>query len=437
MRVAFIESREIVYLFEKIGEYLTRHGVEVHFLIFNKDYTPKSGIIHHIPYPNKDEIQHFQDPEYLKELIVSDRQQSIFKRNNTNHYQYYKEQIEGIISQIKPDMVFGEVASIQDLLCLHFCKSKGILYLNPLTCRFPTERFSFYLYDTLTPYLGSGDFLPKEQTIHEIDGIIHRKALPDYMRPIKKEPKQNKLFKYFKKSINYYKGDPNTPSPFIYYQLQKELNINKKEWEKVAYHSLKDVQFLNKPILLYPLQMQPEGNIDVYGKKYRNQTELIDKASKYLSSHLIVIKPNPKSNFELNADLVKLVKERDNVIPLSHNITMGEIFNISEIILTVTGTVAIESILSNKPLIILKKEFFNDTKASLYLEDLNDIQKAVNKLKEKYTPLNSIEKSQYFNNLRAKSYPGVISFKSAEDAKEVKRISNSFLFLIEQYKNKN
>ena len=52
--------------------------------------------------------------------------------------------ISNAIEKIKPDLVFGESTLFHELLVINACKSRGILYLHPSSCRYPTNRFSFY-----------------------------------------------------------------------------------------------------------------------------------------------------------------------------------------------------------------------------------------------------------------------------------------------------
>src|SRR5690606_6216258 len=141
---------------------------------------------------------------------------------NTAYFYYYNDEINKILINIKPDFVFGESTAFHELLSIYNCEKLGILYLNPSSCRYPIGRFSFYKYNTLTPYKGSGELLSKAQAKKIINQIIHRKAVPDYMKP-SPVSKSKKLKDQIKKIIGFIKGEKyNTPNPIVKFQLEQQ-----------------------------------------------------------------------------------------------------------------------------------------------------------------------------------------------------------------------
>ena len=158
MKILFIENRHKTFFYEPIAKKLQEEGIEISWLIQNKEFTPNlESKKYSIPYPNA-EIDIQLDNE-IESLIKIDRQFNHFKQKDSSYFYYYNQKIKEILEEIKPNIVYGESTAFHELLTILNCKRKDILYLNPSSCRYPKGRFSFYKYDTLTPYSGSGEVL--------------------------------------------------------------------------------------------------------------------------------------------------------------------------------------------------------------------------------------------------------------------------------------
>lgn len=408
MKLLFIENRYKTFFFESITKELTVKGYEIHWLIQNKEFTPSSEFkLHSIRYPKGN--YKFVKDEAVETVIKSDRQLNHFDKKDTSYFYYYNEKIRKLLKKIKPDLVFGESTAFHELLTINNCKELDILYLNPSTCRYPIGRFSFYKYDTLEPYQGSKEILSKKDAEITIDQIVNRKTVPDYMKPI---PVSNnkKVKDQFKKVYSYIKGERfNTPNPLIKYKLEKLKVSNILEWDNIAVNSIdEDTKFK----VLYPLQMQPEANIDVWGRKHRNQSKLISKIANQLPKNAVLyVKPNPKSKYELNKDIIKVIKENEKIIPLKHSSKMDAVLPKIDLVITVTGTIAIECILSNKPVVNLVNTINNEAKNCSYIDlKENELENQINKVKEdKFYKLNISEKIDFINILNSSSYKGIVS----------------------------
>jgi len=409
MKLLFIENRYKTFFFEPIAKNLSNKGYDVHWLIQNKEFTP-SGNFHFyiIDYPKDTNYDYLKD-EAVEKVIQSDRQINHFKKKDKSYFYYYNEKIKNYLESLRPDFVFGEATAFHELLTIQNCKDLNILYLNPSTCRYPVGRFSFYKYDTLEPFLGSNENLTKEEATNIIDQIVNRKKAPDYMNPVsvsKYEIIQDKLTK----TVAYYKGERyNTPNPLIKFKLQQVQKNNIKNWNIDAE---KEILKTHNFKILYPLQMQPEANIDVWGRKYRNQTQLIKNISQCLPENTILyVKPNPKSKYELSPELVSLVKQTPNIRHLHHSTKMDGILPNIDLVITVTGTIAIECILSNKPVVTLIKTINNQAKNCKFINSLSRELPGIMKdvMEKTFKTLSLEEKIDFINILNKTSYKGIIS----------------------------
>lgn len=425
MTLLFIENRYKTYFFEAIATQLVHHGFKVHFMIQNKSFLPKKEFTNHIiPYPQKRNKNHIVN-QSIEEVIISDRQQNYFNKEDQSYFYYYNDKISDVLDAVNPDVVFGESTAFRELLTINLCKQKNILYLNPSSCRFPIGRFSFYKYDTLEPYKGSGELLDSNTALKTIHDIVYRTAKPDYMKAvgISKKAKITDKIKLIK---GYFEGECyNTPNPVVKYRVEKQKTRNISDWDAISESQLN----CNKFTILYPLQMQPEANIDVWGNQYRNQTQLIQRISDVIKDEaILVVKPNPKSKYELSEEMVNLVKERNNIVGLTHSTTMDSIFPKIDLVITVTGTIAIESILSNKPVVTMVKTLNNTVNNCLYVENIeDDIASVIQTIKNRDFPkINDVEKTNFINLLNKTSYKGIIS-DPFSDANCISEINLNFM----------
>jgi len=435
MKILFIENRHKTYFFEAIANQLANKGYDIYWLVQNKQFSPSNNFKNFIiNYPSDDLIGYRKD-KGVEDIIESDRQVNYFNKTNTSYFYYYNNKIEKYLNELKPEFVFGESTAFHELLTIYNCKKLNIIYLNPSSSRFPIGRFSFYKYDTLEPYLGSNELLENKKAIETINQIVGRKIEPDYMKPLSVSDKskvRDKLLKIY----SYFRGEKfNTPHPFLKYKIEQQKQQIIELWDQKAEMEIEENSFFK---ILYPLQMQPEANIDVWGKKYRNQQNLIQEIYEALPKNTVLyIKPNPKSKYELTEELITYVDQQENIKIIHHSVKMDTILPIIDLVITVTGTIAIECILSNKPIVTLIKTINNLADNCMYIRDLKKDLKNIISLVEmrEFKILNEQEKINYINILNTTSYRGKVSDpftdKNSVSKKNIDNLVLAFYTVIE------
>lgn len=433
MKLLFIENRHKTYFFEAIAKRLKSLGHDIHFMIQNKDFAPVNTFNNYIieyPKGNFD----FNKADHVEKVITSDRQLNHFNQKDTAYFYYYDAKIHDYLKHIKPDIVFGESTAFHELLAIENCKKLNILYLNPSTCRYPVGRFSFYKYDTLQPYSGSNEVLDATNALTIINQIVSRETAPNYMAPVT-TPKSLVVKDQLKKTLTYYKGEAyNTPNPVVKYKLEKQKKKNILKWDKNASNT---IETSNAIKVLYPLQMQPEANIDVWGRPYRNQCELIKTISKALPKNVeLYVKPNPKSKYELDKDLIDFTQQANNVKALHHSTKMDTILPNIDLVITVTGTIAIECILSNKPVATLIETLNNTAKNCKYISNIEtELPEIIATISNNSFPkLDGQDKITFINTLNKTSYKGIISdpFSDPNCVRDanLENLNNAFLDIL-------
>jgi hypothetical protein len=416
MRILFVENRYKTYFWEAIAKELINLGHEISWIVQNHSFVPKCGTVYKVAYPDKKDliINHAPELNSVFDFIKStDRLINYFGKSD-DHYAYYYREFLQILNQYQPDIVFGESTLFHELMVIDICKKKDIVYLNPSSSSYPSMRFSFYLNDTKEVFCGSQDPVEDQECDLLIDDIGNRKVVPDYMKKVQVRhrtySKAGSLKNRWDILSSYYKGEKyNTPSPVSKVFRDRNVNHLLHRWDAVA--ELDIALLKDKKVVLYPLQMQPEANLDVWGNSFRDQAQLVKRLAENLPDgwHLIV-KTNPKSKYEMNQALLDVVSEASNIIPLNSSANMKEVFDASAIVITVTGTVAIECVLTGKSLGLLGPSIVSDFKGVCKMRTLGEIGKLVERVENlEYKASNREDRRGLIKKLVSSSYKGMIS----------------------------
>jgi hypothetical protein len=136
-----------------------------------------------------------------------------------------------------------------------------------------------------------------------------------------------------------------------------------------------------KPYILYALQMQPESSIDVLASHVADQRNLISLIAKSTPcSHDVYVKPHPEFvGGVLRKDLVA-IRRIPGVRLVSPDLDSHRLIMGAAIVLTPTGTMAMESSFFGVPSIIFGKEFFRTLPGVHYCEASNELTNLIPKL---------------------------------------------------------
>lgn len=414
-KILFLENRLRTYVWQWMADFLEDRGYEIYWIVENHYYKPKGKNVFVIPYPKDEDIEKAKKLGIPKDIFdyvtFTDRNLYIFDCKNADYYYHYYNQIRDYLLDVLPDLVIGECTQFYELLAISVCKQENILYLHPSTCRYPVDRFSFYQYDTLRPYKGSGDVYPYDEALNLANSIVSRSILPIYMvEPSFSwkrflETQKDKLIKTY----CYYCGEHYcTPSP------KKKLRFNNKrdklveKWNALSKNKPWEDAIKHKFVVMYPMHMQPEANLDVWGYPFRNQADTIKKIADQLKDdEILVVKPNPKAKYELTDELLSLLASRDNIVTVPLETPMAIAFGKTGLVVTVTGTIAMECIVSNKPVVTLVKTLNNNQRNCPYLNDLLKLRPFIDKAKNgEFIQISDDERVAYINEIVKTSYKG-------------------------------
>ena len=373
MRIIFFEVRSKTETFLKIANELKNINfkIDIHWVVQNKAFFYKNiKNVHYLNLPSKKDINmDFDDIDYRVKL--SDRFMIHFNQNAW-YYKDYRNQIERLMMDLKPDCIFGEVGNFFTHYACLIAKQKRIPFFDIESSRYPVGSISFCQYDQWDP-IKLRDVSHDEIHIF-IKNFLKERPVPDYMNKNKTWRQKLENIKYRAKVLyGYMLGDRfATQNPINNFVARMQVKRQMIRWDDNSI-SINELTSKNNKILLYPLQLQPELNLEVWGQRYNNQYSLIKKLSESIPEDwVLVLKANPKNYFELNTLNIDILRSIKNIFFLERTVSMREIDKKSSVVVTVTGSVQIERIIMNKPVYILGNTPF--LKYSCIQEDIDNIK---------------------------------------------------------------
>ena len=415
MNILFVENRYKTYFWEALAECLAKDGFKITWIVQNVMFTPKVGKVFKIEYPRKTDLRPPPENHQLNYVKSTDRFINYFKGHD-KHYAYYWGKIGNILKEVKPDLIIGESTLFHELMTIAWCKKLRIPYIHPTSPGYPPGRFTIYGYDTKIPIWRNKENPSDsicEKLLHD---ITMNKVRPDYMRKYgalnttNKFPAPGSLADKMSILKGYIAGEKyNTPNPLIKMSLQYTLKKRIQKWQKLV--DSKNQQITGNKIILYPLQMQPEANIDVWGNEYRNQAELIQQiASSLPNNWILAVKINPKAKYELSDSLIRIIQNNKNVIALPIGLAMREIFKKLSLLITVTGTVAIEAVMLGVPVVSLGHTLASKYNGCVKISSPSEVTRIIKMVdNQEFLLANENQRLNLIKDMYLYSFPGIVS----------------------------
>ncbi|MCR9242066.1 MAG: hypothetical protein NXH87_11870 [Rhodobiaceae bacterium] len=417
MKILFLENRAKTALWERVALDLGALGHEISWLIQNPEFGPRQvsdpSKIHVLPFPQK---AHRKDPEGAPDewagnefpVLVTDRGRTHFDAG-TSHYEHYASLIARVMDRETPDLVVGECTLFHELLTLDLCRHRGILYVHPCANRYPAGRFSIFSYDTQNPVLGAGDEWDEGRACEYVDRIVSGRETPSYMRKSHALDAWKLKARLVSSRVRALQGRLrgehfNTPSLGRKLVLERQLREKLRRWDQLQKRPMNPAK-----TVLYPLQMQPEANIDVWGRPYSDQVAVVEEMLVSSPDDVqIAIKSNPKSKYEVSGRLMELAYKESRLCLLPRTCTMTEAQSMTCGSLTVCGTVAFEAVFGKGRCISLKHPLIEREFPHIHADCVAD---AVDRLLNSESDGLGDTKTgtKLIQLLVAQSFPGVVS----------------------------
>jgi hypothetical protein len=359
LRICFVENRGMTAFWEAVADGMRARGHEIAWIVQNHGFVPRRAKragdqVVVIPYPRPQDMA-APDPELIA-WLSGDRGAQHFG-NGTAHYNHYNDWIATTLDDVKPDVLIGEPTLFHEQIALRNCRSRGIPYVYPAMCRYPRGRFAVLDGEYEIPLGGSGEAWDAARLGEEIDLIASGKTIPVYMDRPDRLIRLRHLAAGLRIWCARLGGERfNTPSLWRKAVLARALHLRLGEWEVLARPVPE-----GKKALLYPLQMQPEANINLYGRPFADQTATIRAMLAAAPPQVcIAVKANPKAKYEVTDDLLALAAADARIVLLPLATTMADAQRQTTGSLTVTGTVGLEAVFGKGRCLSLRHAVLSD-----------------------------------------------------------------------------
>ncbi|MGD2095806.1 MAG: hypothetical protein PVH77_12435, partial [Phycisphaerales bacterium] len=137
----------------------------------------------------------------------------------------------------------------------------------------------------------------------------------------------------------------------------------------------------------YPLHVEPEIALSIFGREYLNQIELVRNISRSIPvTWKLVVKDHPAGVGRRNIRYYKKLLEIPNVVLVNHHMESKYIIEKAKMVFTVSGFSGFEAILKGKPVVTFGRTFYNILPDCMIqnIKPLQALPRAVKRLLENY-----------------------------------------------------
>lgn len=351
---------------------------------------------------------------------------------------YYRD-IRKFLSDNSIEVVIAEPTNLNELITFMLCKERDIKFYYPQTLRYPGMRF----------FLGEGMFDGKlaELPITEnpespcgrtvLDDFRGSRITPKYFELHNTRPLVNRSAVSQSLTSRLRKTISRERTHLTHHRLVNRLKlILRRSANSVILESFTRYTTLSQidgRIAFFPLHVQPESSIDVYGSYVSDQLKLIKDIRRSLPFDMtLVVKEHPNFLGTKTLSFFNAVRKLPGVVLVHPKLSCYEIYDRASIVFSVSGTAAYEAALLGIPSITFCRMFFSGLSQTRYCSSVTDLRETIGSLLKSSTQ--DIEAdSQFMQKLLDNSRPGYWSDPVTDirvmDRQNIEHLARPFLEL--------
>jgi hypothetical protein len=297
----------------------------------------------------------------LNELVYGDR---VFIHHLDNGLRFLENIQKPVFDFLKKNQVrfiIGEVTWAHELLLLRMAaqmKELNCMYLECSMVRIPNHRFAFFTDDH--------EYGMMEFDKADAGGKMIRIEKPSYAKLndtiVKKSSSlQGKVgrFKRFLTGENIEKSDPNViTEAMTRLKVAGTEEINRMTYKYVKREDFENVRHSN--YVFYGFHKQPESSVEVMGRYYEDQSQLIINLWRMLPhGWKLVLKEHTNAIGDRSYRFYKKLASFPGVVIVNEKTDSRMIIENSRLVASITGTICYEAALLGKPAITFANIYFN------------------------------------------------------------------------------
>ena len=319
---------------------------------------------------------------------------------------------EKILDEVQPDfLITAQTTLHHNHLFYEICKARGIKVLM--------IRSSFFV----GKHIISSEFDSIDNT--QINGKFHFNSLVDIQNYLKKYDSTNKvkleLENLFASKTDFLKAilkflvssNTNVKTHYTYYGRSKFavlkgtiFSIIKKRFREsfINKNLIRDIKN-KKPLIYFPLQIEPERSLLIQAPNYTNQIEVITNIVKSLPpGYELYVKEHPASVFREWRSVYdyKKIMKLPNVKLIHPSVKSEDLIIKSSLVITISSTSGLEAAFHNKPSIIFADLDYSILPSVHKIKDIDELPYAIKTSLKK--EVKSSDLSYYINLIEENSF---------------------------------
>ena len=361
----------------------------------------------------------------LWKLAKNDR---FFTYDYNNFYKFSEHEIseimekecklfEEILDKIKPTFfITTETALRQHHLFYLLCKKKGIKVLMLNIANWGNYCYiseNYHRIDNFEEIFKNKEFLPT--TFNDLKNRLESKILSKKLAKFYQSQKKSQ-FERIKAAFQLLilSDNSNEKTHYTYYGrkklkvLFKEIQYSLKRWYREKYIAKNFLRQIPKdtPFIFLPLQQEPERSLLIGAPDYVNQIQTVEYISKCIpKNYLLFVKEHPTQGPGRGWRKISDYQAMQNnpKVKLIHpSVPANEIVAKSKLVISVSGTLALESAFFNKPSITFADNDYTLIPSISRLKSKNELRELIEDSLEKKVEPNYVGK--YFDILEENSF---------------------------------
>jgi len=414
--ICFVANYTKTFTFHEVARRLEQQGYRVYWIVVNRRirdflaerYDPARLLYLGRSYadtPN-DKIGEFK----INELVLGDRVLGLDPEQGRRYLLHIQQPLYRFIKENQISHIFGELTWAHEVLVRRITAGRpelGCMYLNPHTIRIPNGRFAFFTDEF------QSEMVAAPSTAAEQEPLALTVEKPDYLalndRLVKNARSLTARLQKVKRFITAENIDDDDPTlinrRWQRFRLRCREELNRELYRFARRISLDEVG--DRRFAFVALHKQPEASIDVIGRYYENQlTNIINLWRIIPDDWLLLVKEHTNAIGDRGLDFYRRLRKLPNVFLIRETEDSHDIIRRSELVVTVSGTVAYEAALMGKRALTLAPTFFNrfPNCRRVGLDDLREARD-IFELTDRLTA----EPAEVEAYVAGHSFPGVIS----------------------------
>jgi len=304
-------------------------------------------------------------------FYYKNRSSEVQIRSALTTYTLYKE----FLLKNRPDAIlFPDLEVVDGIILLNVCKELGIKILYAVHTRnLGKSFFAKDYYETLPEYFGNynqDDLAFSKKFVSE---FIHKEVSSWNVYLEKSEHiKINipNIFYRYTKSIYSdirYESQHIEKTDFL---LRIKMNLSPivEKYRKVLFdmykinyfHIQTNSDYIPKNYIIFPLQVTPESSINTLEQFFIEQERVIDLVRLNMpNSYFLLLKEHPAMMGKRETSFYKRLRKKAGILLVSPKLDTKKFVQDSKLVITVTGTIGLESYLNDKPVLMFGPSFFS------------------------------------------------------------------------------